>query len=175
VALLLTARFGLSQDERGRHCDDSVATVKERPVVQWTVGRDAMNFRYNFLKNVKTTTLLYATPTRTSFPDACARSNAGRLPDGQVYVINNVLPLSAKKGGRSLLAISLSRDGLNFDRMAVICFIAPPQRYAGRAKSGGYAYPHSVVAGDYLWMIYSVNKEDIEIARIPLSELEALK
>ncbi|MFZ5831361.1 MAG: exo-alpha-sialidase [Planctomycetota bacterium] len=117
----------------------------------------------------------WTVPTRTSFPDACAKSNAGKLPDGQVYVINNVLPLSTKFGGRQLLGISLSRDGLNFDRVAVIRFVAPPMRYEGRAKSAGYAYPHSMVVGDHLWVIYSVNKEDIEIARIPLSELEALK
>jgi hypothetical protein len=114
-------------------------------------------------------------PTRTSFPDACARSNAGRLPDRQVYVINNVLPLSTKKGGRSLLAISLSRGGLTFDRMAVIRFVAPEQRYKGRSKSIGYAYPHSTVVGEHLWVIYSVNKEDIEIARIPLSNLYRIR
>lgn len=113
----------------------------------------------------------WTVPTRISFPDACARTNAGKLPDGQVYVINNVLPLSTKKGGRSLLAISLSRDGLNFDRVAVIRFIAPPQRYEGRAKSIGYAYPHSVVVGNNLWVVYSVNKEDIQVTRISLSEL----
>jgi len=114
-------------------------------------------------------------PTRTSFPDACARSNAGKLPDGQVYVINNVLPLPTKNGGRSLLAISLSRDGLTFDRMSVIRFVAPQQRYRGRSKSVGYAYPHSTVVGEHLWVIYSVNKEDIEIARIPLSNLYRIR
>ena len=114
-------------------------------------------------------------PTRTSFPDACARSNAGKLPDSQLYVINNVLPLSTKKGGRALLAVSLSRDGLNFDGMAVIRFLPPQQRFEGRSKSVGYAYPHSVIADNYLWVIYSVNKEDIEIARIPLSELQDIK
>ncbi|MHC4630653.1 MAG: sialidase family protein [Planctomycetota bacterium] len=117
----------------------------------------------------------WTVPTLTSFPDACARSNAGKLPDGQVYVINNVLPLSTKKGGRSLLAISLSKDGLNFDRMAVIRFLAPEPRYEGRSKSVGYAYPHSTVVEDNLWVIYSVNKEDIEIAHIPLSKLDKLK
>ena len=113
----------------------------------------------------------WTTPTRTNFPDSCARSNSGKLPDGQVYVINNVLPLSPKQGGRSMLAISLSRDGLKFDRSAVIRFVAPDKRYEGRAKSIGYQYPHSVVVGEYLWVIYSVNKEDVEVARIPLSEL----
>jgi len=117
----------------------------------------------------------WTTPTRTSFPDACARSNAGKLPDGQFYVINNLLPLSPKKGGRSLLAVSLSRDGLEFDRSVVIRFVAPELRYEGKAKSIGYAYPHSVIVGKHLWVIYSVNKEDIEIARIPLSKLDKLK
>lgn len=74
-----------------------------------------------------------------------------------------------------MLAISLSRDGLNFDRMAVIQFVAPPQRYQGKAKrSNGFQYPHSIVVGEYLWVIYSVNKEDMEVARIPLSELYKL-
>jgi hypothetical protein len=117
----------------------------------------------------------WTVPTRTTFPDACARSNAGKLPDGQVYVINNVLPLSTKKGGRSLLAISLSRDGLNFDRMAVLRFLAPDQHYEGRSKSVGYGYPHSTIVEDNLWVIYSVNKEDIEIACIPLSKLDKHK
>jgi hypothetical protein len=116
----------------------------------------------------------WTVPTRTSFPDACARSNAGRLPDGQVYVINNALPLATKQGGRSLLAISLSRDGLDFDRMAVLRFLPPQPRFEGRSKAVGYAYPHSVIVGQHLWVIYSVNKEDIEVLRVPLSELMAL-
>jgi hypothetical protein len=117
----------------------------------------------------------WTAPTWTSFPDSCARSNAGKLPDGQVYVINNILTMSPSKGGRSMLAISLSRDGLHFDHMAVLRFAPPPQRYQGKAKrSNGFQYPHSVVVGEYLWVIYSVSKEDMEVARIPLSELYKL-
>ena len=73
-----------------------------------------------------------------------------------------------------MLAISLSRDGLRFDRSALIRFVAPEKRYEGKAKSIGFQYPHSVVVGGNLWVIYSVNKEDIEVARIPLAELYAL-
>ena len=73
-----------------------------------------------------------------------------------------------------MLTISLSRDGLKFDRSAVIRFVSPPQRYLGKFKSKGYQYPHSVVVGEHLWVIYSVNKEDMEVARIPLAELYAL-
>ncbi|MCU0377625.1 MAG: exo-alpha-sialidase [Bacteroidales bacterium] len=118
----------------------------------------------------------WTVPTRTGIPDACARSNAGRLPDGQRYVINNIIPMNpGGLGGRSMLAISLSRDGLNFDRVAIIRFISPPLRYKGLEKTIGYQYPHSVVAENDLWVIYSVNKEDVEVTRIPLNGLYELK
>jgi hypothetical protein len=113
-------------------------------------------------------------PTPTDFPDSCARANAGRLPDGRYYVINNPLTIPPTKGGRSMLSISLSDDGLHFDRTAILRFVAPPRRYEGKAKSIGYQYPHSIVVGDHLWVIYAVNKEDIELARIPLDELARL-
>ncbi|MBM3853244.1 MAG: hypothetical protein FJ399_08810 [Verrucomicrobia bacterium] len=113
----------------------------------------------------------WTAPTWTNFPDTCSRSNSGRLPDGRYYVINDILPMAPRPGGRSMLAISLSRDGLNFDCMAVLRFISPPQRHEGKAKSIGYQYPHSVVVKDHLWVIYSVNKEDMEVARVPLAEL----
>jgi len=117
----------------------------------------------------------WSVPTRTSFPDSAARANTGRLPDGQYYVINNPLPMSTRQGGRSMLAISLSRDGLQFDRMAILRFVAPPQRFEGIAKrSNGYQYPHSLVAGEHLWVIYSVNKEGVEVARVPLKEIDKL-
>ena len=116
----------------------------------------------------------WSVPIRTDFPDACARSNSGRLPNGIFYVINNVLPMSPKNGGRSMLAISLSDDGLNFDRCAVIRFISPRLRQKGKAKGHGYAYPHSVVMGDDLWLIYSVNKEDIEVCQLSIEEIESL-
>lgn len=147
-----------------------VPVPEEGPRKELEASKSRRNYAsYSFDKG-KTWTV----PTRTSFPDACARSNAGKLPDGQVYVINNLLPLSPKHGGRSLLGISLSRDGLNFDRAAVIRFFAPPMRHKGRAKSIGFQYPHSMVVGEDLWVMYSVNKEDIQVTRIPLEELYKL-
>lgn len=119
--------------------------------------------------------ITWTVPTRTGIPDACARSNAGKLPDGQVYVINNIIPMNpGGLGGRSMLAISLSRNGLDFDRVAIIRFISPPLRYKGLEKTIGYQYPHSAVVDNDLWVLYSVNKEDIEVTRIPLNELYEL-
>lgn len=107
---------------------------------------------------------------RTDFPDACARSTASVLPDGQVYVVSNISPT-----GRDLLAISLSRDGLNFDRSFLIRHGAPQLRYKGRWKSIGFQYPHSLVLGDNIWVIYTVNKEDVQVIKIPVTDLMTQK
>jgi hypothetical protein len=116
--------------------------------------------------------LTWSVPVRTGIPDACARSNAGKLPDGQVYVINNIIPMNpGGLGGRSMLTISLSVDGLDFDRVAIIRYITPPIRHEGLEKTIGFQYPHSVVAENNLWVIYSVNKEDVQITKIPLAEI----
>jgi hypothetical protein len=116
--------------------------------------------------------MTWSVPTRTGIPDACARSNAGKLPDGQVYLINNIIPMNpGGLGGRSMLALSLSNDGLIFDRVAIIRFIPPPLRYPGLEKTIGFQYPHSVVVENNLWVIYSVNKEDVQVTKIPLEEI----
>lgn len=49
----------------------------------------------------------------------------------------------------------------------------PFHRAAGRRRAIGYQYPHSIVVGDSVWLIYAISKEDIELARIPLTELTA--
>ena len=48
----------------------------------------------------------------------------------------------------------------------------PARRYDGHAKTLGYSYPKSVVWNGYLYSGYSVNKEDIDVTRIPLGSLQ---
>jgi len=105
-------------------------------------------------------------PTRTTFPDANSRATAGTLPDGQVYVVSNTSP-----SGRDPLVISLSRDGLTFDRAFILRVEAPPRRHEGRWKGHGFQYPNTAVVGEHLWVMYSVNKEDVQLTCIPLAEL----
>jgi hypothetical protein len=104
---------------------------------------------------------------RTDFPDASARSAAGNLPDGTAYVINN----PGSRGRRDPLVISLARDGLTFDRHAVVRHKASPPRHQGRWKSSGFQYPHATIMGDDLFVIYSIGKEDMAVTRIPLESL----
>jgi hypothetical protein len=104
-------------------------------------------------------------PEPSEFPDAYSRAAAGNLPDGTAYVVNN------PGTDRDPLVLSLADDGLNFDRHILIASQAPPMRYKGVAKNPGYQYPRAAVSDEMLFVIYSVNKEDVEVAAIPLEEL----
>ncbi|MBS1824838.1 MAG: exo-alpha-sialidase [Acidobacteria bacterium] len=113
----------------------------------------------------------WSKPVRTNYPDATSKNFPGRLSKGGYFLINNPNP-----GGRDPLAVSFSRDGWSFDRPLVIRRNLPARRFAGRAKGSGSAqYPHAIEHGGSLWVIYSTNKEDIDIAEIPLAKIGAAK
>ena len=67
LATLSIAQFAVCQDEQARQSDDRVAIALDPPVVRWTANRDEMNFRYDFLRNVKTATLHCGTPEMGTF------------------------------------------------------------------------------------------------------------
>ncbi len=106
-------------------------------------------------------------PVLTDFPDATSKNFVIRLSTGAYVLINNPNPTS-----RDPLSLALSPDGWQFSQPTPIRHDAPPRRYAGRAKgSGSFQYPHALEHNGSLWIIYSTNKEDIEISEIPLSAL----
>lgn len=111
----------------------------------------------------------WSVPKQTNFPDTTARTSAGNLPDGTVYLINNS---KFKRLDRSLLTIALSRDGRVFDRAFVLRGEPTKKRYPGQHKLDGWQYPHATVWKGALWVAYSVNKEDLTITRIPLRRLK---
>lgn len=111
--------------------------------------------------------MTWATPVRTNYPDATSKNFPGRLSNGWYFLINN--PNPAK---RDPLAISFSKDGWQFGRALAIRSHPPERRFAGKAKgSGTVQYPHAIEQGGSLWVIYSTNKEDIEVSEIPLAGL----
>jgi hypothetical protein len=107
----------------------------------------------------------FAPAIRTSIPDAPSKSVSGTLPDGRIYLVGN------QSIGRDPLVISLSRDGVVFDRAAAIRAGAPRVRIRGRAKGPGFQYPAVTIVGDALWAIYSIGKEDVAVSRVPLAAL----
>jgi len=108
----------------------------------------------------------WTAPVRTNYPDATSKNIAGKLSNGWYYLINNPNPTS-----RDPLAISFSRDGWVFDRPVALRQNAPEQRFPGRAKNkGSFQYPHVMEREGSLWVLYSTNKEDIEISEFRLAD-----
>ena len=80
---------------------------------------------------------------------------------------------------RSPLVIHLSKDGETFSQSYLlrtgytktVDTTGGIQDRRGSAGSG-YCYPKAMVHGDYLYVSYSTNKEDVEYTRIPLSSIQ---
>lgn len=72
------------------------------------------------------------------------------------------------------LGISLSSDGLNYTTLNLVHGEVPPIRYAGQYKSYGPQYVRGIQEGNGtpedgdLWLTYSVGKEDMWVARVPV-------
>ncbi|MBM4438167.1 MAG: exo-alpha-sialidase [Actinobacteria bacterium] len=110
----------------------------------------------------------WSSPERTVVPDATAKARGGSLPDGSVFLISN----PSQRFGRIPLAISLSADGVTFARAFAVRWEATARRYEGLHKQPGYQYPGAAVWHEHLYVIYSINKEDVAVTRIPLAALQ---
>jgi hypothetical protein len=107
--------------------------------------------------------------------NAFSNLNAGRLPDGRTYLLNNpVVPLSGN--GRDPIMLATSRDGINFDSagVAMTCSaLGAASNCTSRfkIKTPGPSYPQGLAlqAPAHLAAFYVVasnNKEDIFVSRI---------
>lgn len=109
----------------------------------------------------------WSVPIPTAFSDGNSKFHLGRLPDGRFYYIGNPVP----KSGRVPLVLSLSQDGITFDKHFILADRRVSQKYPGYAKGGMYGYPHSVLHEGFLYVICSIWKEDIAIFKIDVSAL----
>jgi BNR repeat-like domain len=111
----------------------------------------------------------WSSPVLTNMPDARAKQSAGNLPDGTAFLVN----VPNTDNLRIPLAITLSAQGQVFNRAFLLRGASDlqPLRFAGRFKRPGYHYPKSVAWGDYLYVAYATNKEDVELTRVPLASL----
>lgn len=108
-------------------------------------------------------------PVMTDFPEAGARHHGLRLSNGLYALLVN-----PSTQGRIPFSIAVSKDGLVYDRIANVRTEPTKARWAGRAKGAGYHYMRGFEHDGKLYTIYSVNKEDIEVTSIPLTEFTAL-
>lgn len=95
---------------------------------------------------------------------------AQKLDNGQYALVYN--PTDSMS--RHPLSIATSDDGILYDHLVNVHSEVPPKRFWGREKRPGPQYVRGIIEGngnppgDDLWVVYSVNKEDIWISRIPI-------
>ena len=112
----------------------------------------------------------WSRPQPTRFSDNVTKFHFGRLADGRFYYVG--CPDPEPRGGRSPLVLSLSRDGLSFDRHYILAADEPyEQKRAGLHKGGLYGYPHTMVHDGMLCVIVSLRKEAVAVMRVPLSAI----
>ncbi len=99
----------------------------------------------------------WSRPVRTNFPDARSKFNGLRLKDGRYILVSNPNP---KK--RDPLALSISNDGMVFNKMAYLI--------GGRHVD----YPHVIEHDGYLLVAFSGNKQMIEVLKIKVDELDKI-
>ena len=89
-----------------------------------------------------------------------------RLSDGTYATVYNPAEF------RWPLAISTSRDGINYTTLNLVHGEITPMRYGGNYKSYGPQYVRGILEGNGtppdgdLWVTYSMNKEDMWVSRI---------
>ncbi|MFO1434316.1 MAG: exo-alpha-sialidase [Candidatus Competibacteraceae bacterium] len=111
----------------------------------------------------------WSDPSETKFSDNNAKFHFGRLPDNRFYYVGN--PDSQPVGARTPLVLSISNDGIIFDKHYIIADEHYERKMTGRAKDGEYGYPHTLIHDDNLYVIVSRQKEAIEVIRIPLDQI----
>lgn len=108
-------------------------------------------------------------PIESDFSDNDTKFHFGRLPDGRFYYVGSPDPLP--RGTRNPLVLSLSDDGILFNRHFVLADEPYEMQRLGMHKGGTYGYPHTMVHDGYLYLIFSLRKEAVAALRVPLSQL----
>ena len=114
--------------------------------------------------------LTWAQPVERAkgFVNSNAKIWGQRLTDGTYATVYNPSEY------RWPLGISLSKDGLEYTTLNLVQGEVPPMRYGGNYKSYGPQYVRGIQEGNGvpkdsdLWVSYSMNKEDMWVAHIPV-------
>ena len=123
---------------------------------------------------------VWSTMRPTNIPDSHSRAQALRLSDGRVLLAGNQIAHQFDKSlylVRDPLTLAVSPNGETFTKVFALRSggrTQPKHRFSGISGStpAGYGYPSMVVHDGMLYVLYSVNKEDMAITIVPLSALE---
>lgn len=113
-------------------------------------------------------TWMYNVTRAPGFVNSNAKIWGQKLSDGRYATVYNPSEF------RWPLAISISNDGLNYNNLLLVNGEITSLRYGGAYKSYGPQYVRGMEEGNgtppdgNLWITYSMNKEDIWVAKIPV-------
>ena len=127
---------------------------------------EVLNLTTGNYKDVEPRICKWSTPEMISIPDSHSRTCSSVLPGGGIYIVGNQIA-----EGRDPVTLSVSKDGIHFNRAFSVRFGAPPVIYPGEAKVVGFQYPGAMVLKNTMWVSYSVGKEDIGVTRFSLDEV----
>ena len=102
------------------------------------------------------------------FVNSNAKIWGQRLSDGTYATVYNPSEF------RWPMAISLSKDGLEYTTLNLVCGEITRMRYGGNYKSNGPQYIRGIQEGNGtpedgdMWLTYSMNKEDMWVSRVPV-------
>lgn len=115
---------------------------------------------YSGDQGVVPTSLNWTTPVWTTIPDTGARTCISRLPNGTLYMLGNAVPVPSH---RNILTLSSSDDnGQSWSRVHWI------RKETDRSWSFNYPGAAIDMKRNQLWVVYAVNKTQIEANRIQL-------
>jgi hypothetical protein len=141
-------------------------TEFRRPDGKWVVLRDnllRMGFYYAAVKDRAED--FYPPAIQTNLPGS-AMPAAGELPNGWVWVLCN-------KRKRYEMYLTLSKDGMLFDRTWSVLTLEGEPEPDSIGKAGGPQYFHALTVGANIWVVYSITKIKIGVTRIPIARLLA--
>jgi len=116
----------------------------------------------------------------TDIPDSHSRAQARRLSDGRVLLVGNQIAHKFDEGiylSRDPLTIAVSPDGEFFTKVFALRSGGQDgtrhriQRLPGQGPTG-YGYPSMIIHNDMIYVLYSINKEDMAITVVPLSAIK---
>lgn len=111
--------------------------------------------------------ITWSAPYKTGLTDDHSKAIFGVLPNGRYYYLGNPI----RGGCRLPLMLSISDDGNVFDKHYILRDEPYQIKSPGLYKSGHYAYPSVCFDGEYMYIIYSKQKEVIEVTKISLDDI----
>lgn len=102
-------------------------------------------------------------PTLSNFPNSTSKIFSLRTSTGTRVLISNANP----NFGRRQLHLSISADGATFTRLARLDIPSP--------KPATLQYPHAIEQNGQLLIAFSRNKNQTEVFRVSLNDIEELK